>query len=356
MNVAVRLGTIQLEDGRVGGHDAGATLVRRLLRLFPDAQVIGPERRAGDVDVVPLEEVDGSSTVVVNMDVIDSVAVWQTLARRCERPQVMNLVWWNPSRYTRTVDVAALALSCALFPTFCNSERTATEVRETVASWAVPRLAGRARIAWVNLGVRLDHVQPRQEPPVPVVLYPAIYVSDRKRPDLFLRVVERVAARTPVRVEGRLHESHLVTERAMALSRKEWAWFGPLTASRETYWESLARTTAFLATAEEESYGLEYVEALVAGAVGIFPDRPWVAGIVPEGYPFVYRTAEEAESMLLRAVTDPASCRAEMDRAAGGDFGAWLRARHDDDAFDQAVTARLREWFGVGASPVPAGS
>jgi hypothetical protein len=353
MNVAVRLGDIQLEDGRVGGHDAGATLVRRLLRVFPGAQVIGPERLPGAVDVVPLDQVDGARTVVVNMDVIDSVAVWQALAGRCERPQVMNLVWWNPSRYTRTVDVAALALSCALFPSFCNSERTATEVREVVASWAVPRLAERARIAWVNLGVRLDHVRPRQEPPVPVVLYPAIYLSDRKRPDLFLRVVERVVARTPIRVEARLHESHLVTEPAMALSRKEWAWVGPLTASRESYWDALARTTAFLATAEEESYGLEYVEALVAGAVGIFPDRPWVRGIVPEGYPFVYRTAEEAESMLLRAVTDTASCRAEMDLAAHGNFSGWLRARHDDDTFDHVVTARVQEWFGVDA-PVAA--
>ena len=354
MNVAVRLGGIQLEGGGVGGHDAGATLVRQLLRVFPGAQVIGPERRSGAVDVVPLDQVDGSRTVVVNMDVIDSVAVWQALAGRCERPQVMNLVWWNPSRYTRTVDVAALALSCALFPTFCNSERTATEVREVVASWAVPRLAERARIAWVNLGVRLEHVRPRQEPPVPVVLYPAIYLSDRKRPDLFLQVVERVVARTPIRVEARLHESHLVTERAMALSRKEWAWVGPLTASRQSYWDALARTTAFLATAEEESYGLEYIEALVAGAVGIFPDRPWVRGIVPEGYPFVYRTADEAEAMLLRAVTSPAACRVDMDRAAGGDFATWLRARHDDDTFDHAVTARMQEWFGV-AAPVPAG-
>lgn len=381
MSVAVRLGGIQLEDGRVGGHEAGATLVRRLLRVFPGAQVIAPEGQSrepvprgttarerdvpvpggsasgsapghapGGVDVVPLEAVDGSGTVVVNMDVIDSVAVWQTLARRCERPQLMNLVWWNPSRYTSTVDVAALALSCALFPTFCNSERTATEVRETVAAWVVPRLAERARIAWVNLGVRLDHVRPREEPAVPVVRYPAIYLSDRKRPDLFLRVVERVAARTPIRMEARLHESHLVTERAMRLSRKEWAWVGPLTASRETYWEGLARTTAFLATAEEESYGLEYVEALVAGVVGIFPDRAWVRGIVPAAYPFVYRTPEEAEAMLLRAVTDTAACRAAMDRSAGGDFAAWLRARHDDDTFDHAVTARLEEWFGTRAT------
>ena len=77
-------------------------------------------------------------------------------------------------------------------------------------------------------------------------------------------MVERVAARTPIRVEARLVEAHLVSEGAMALSRHDWSWVGPLTASRQTYWEHLSRTTAFLATAWEESYGLEYVEALVA--------------------------------------------------------------------------------------------
>ncbi|MFD1507374.1 hypothetical protein ACFSBG_17080 [Georgenia yuyongxinii] len=234
----------------------------------------------------------------------------------------MNFVWWPPSRYTRTADVAALALSCALFPTFCNSERTAREFHEIVAAWTVPRLAERARIAWVNLGVRLKHARPRQEPDVPVILYPAISLSDRKRPDLFLHVVERVAARTPVLVEARLGEEHLVSERAMTLSRREWAWVGPLTASRQTYWERLGRTTAFLATADEESYGLEYVEALLAGVVGVFPDRPWVHAIVRAAHPFVYRDAAEAEAMLHRAVTATAACRREADRSVGGDLGA----------------------------------
>ena len=349
MKVAVRYEAALVDaDGHVTGHDAGATLVRRLLRVFPGALLIGPGPRHCDgFDVIPLEFVDGSDTVVINMDVIDSVGVWQTLKANCDEPKVMNFVWWNTSQFTHQVQRAALALSCALFPTFANSERTAHEVREVVSAMTIPAVAEKARIAWVNLGIRLEHVQPRQEPSVPVVLYPAIYLTDRKQPQLFLDVVERVVKRTPIRVEARLHESHLISERSMALSRKDWAWVGPLTASREDYWEALARTTAFLATATEESYGLEYIEALVAGAIGVFPDRPWVRAILPSGYPFVYRTPAEAEDLLYRAVTDTAACRRELDEASGGSFAEWLKARHDDDLFEKAIADRVHEWFGA---------
>ena len=198
----------------------------------------------------------------------------------------------------------------------------------------------------MNLGIRLDHVLPRRDPDVPVVLYPAIYLSDRKQPQLFLDVVERVAKRTPLRVEARLHESHLASEKAMRLSLHDWAWVGPLTATREGYWAALARTTAFLATATDESYGLEYIEALVAGAVGVFPDRPWARAILPTRYPFFYGTPAEAEQMLLRAVTETDACRREADESAGGSFAEWLRARHDDDRFDAAIVEQVGRWFG----------
>jgi hypothetical protein len=349
MKVAIMYVAAQVDaEGHVTGHDAGATLVRRLFRVFPGALLVGPgPRHCAGFDVIPLEFIDGSETVVINMDVLDSLGVWQTLKANCDEPRLMNFVWWNTSQFTHQVQRATLALSCALFPTFANSERTASEVREIVSAWAVQPLAEKARIAWVNLGIRLEHVQPRQEPDVPVVLYPAIYLSDRKQPLVFLDVVERVHKRTPIRVEARLHESHLISEQAMRLSRKDWTWVGPLTASREDYWEALARTTAFLATAVEESYGLEYIEALVAGAVGVFPDLPWARAILPESYPFFYRTTAEAEAMLYRAVTDTATCRQELDDAVGGSFAQWLRARHDDDLFEKAIADRVTEWFGA---------
>ena len=348
VRVAIRHRGIHItSDGRIGGHDAGATLVRRLLRVFPGAVVVGPGPRRGEgFDVVPLEFLEGEETVVINMDVVDSLGVWQTLRESCPEPRLMNFMWWNTSKADHPVERAALGLSCALFPTFANSERTATEVREIVATQVVQPLAEKARIAWVNLGIRLEHVQPRQATLVPVVLYPAIYLSARKQPEVFMDVVEKVAKRIPIRVEARLHESHLISERAFRLSRHDWAWVGPLTASREDYWSALARTTAFLATAKEESYGLQYVEALVAGAVGVFPDLPWARAILPPDYPFLYWDATQAEEMLYRAVTEPDACRAEVDEVAGGSFSQWLRTQHDDDLFEQEIAARVQEWFG----------
>ncbi|MCV2393560.1 glycosyltransferase family 1 protein [Actinotalea sp. M2MS4P-6] len=348
MTIAIKYAASFVEDGHVGGHEAGATLVRRLMRVFPGAKLVGGRaRHAEGFDVVPLEYLDPADTVVINMDVVDSIAVWRTLSASGSDPKVMNFVWWNTSQFTHEVQRAALALSCALFPTFANSERTATEIKEIVSALTVPTLAEKAQISWVNLGIRLEHVQPREEPTVPIVLYPAIYLSDRKQPQLFLDVVERVHRRTPINVEMRLHESHLISEKAMWLSRKDWAWVGPLTATREDYYHHLARTTAFLATAVEESYGLEYVEAMVAGAVGVFPDRPWARALLPQGYPFLYSDAAGAEALLYRAVTDTAACRAELDQLAGGDFVGWLRQRHDDDEFEKAIADKVHDWFGA---------
>ena len=338
-------------SGHVVGHDAGSTLVRRLLRVFPGSELIGPgPRRCAGFDLIPLEFVDPVTTVVISMDVLDSVDVWRTLRPAGAEPRLMNFLWWPTTTYPHPVEQAALALSCALFPTFANSERTANEAREVVSRWTVQPLAEKAKLAWVNLGFRLEHVRPRHEPPVPLVLYPAIYVSERKQPRLFLEVVERVRERTPIRVEARLHESHLVSELAMRMSAREWMWVGPLTATRDGYWDALSRTTAFLATATEESYGLEYVEALAAGAVGVFPDLPWAHALLPAGYPLFYRSPAEAEEQLYRAVTDPAGCWRDIDASAGGSLARWLRDQHSDDLFEKAITARVHEWFGVGAT------
>lgn len=335
------------DDGHVTGHDAGATLVRRLLRVFPDAVLVGPQRRQGPVEVVPLTELDPASTVVVNMDVLDSLDLWRVLARHGDEPKIMNFLWWNvATHHTHRVARTTLALSCALFPTFANSERTASEIREVVRMLTVAPVAERAVIAWVDLGIRLEHVQPRTSADVPVVLYPAIYLSERKQPRLFIDVVEQVAKQTPIRVEMRLHEQHLVTELAMRFSQHDWTWVGPLTSDRESYWHALSRTSAFLATSVDESYGLEYVEALVAGAVGVFPDLPWARAILPARYPFLYSDPAQATAMLLRAVQETDACRAELDACVGGDFQAWLRSRHDDDLFERAVAERVVEWFG----------
>ncbi len=350
MRIAIkRDATLVDDEGHVTGHDSGATLVRRLLRVFPDAALIGPgARRCDGFDQVPLEFIDPERTVIVNMDVLDSMGVWNTVfhASGGLAPRIMNFVWWSTATLTEQVQFASFALSCALFPTFANSERTATETRELVDRWTVKDLAGQSRLGWVNLGFRLEHVQPRQEPDVPVVLYPAIYLSDRKQPQLFMDIVDQVHKRTPIEVEMRLHESHLVSELAMSISRRNWVWVGPLTASRRSYWAALAHTTAFVATASEESYGLSYVEAMGAGAIGIFPDREWVRELVPEGYPFIYTTPAQAADMLERVVTDTQGARKQLDQLVGGSFRQWIEQHHSDDAFDRVIVQKVHEWFG----------
>lgn len=351
MRVAIKYGFIDHEtlvdaEGRILGQDAGSTLVRRLLAAFPGASVVGnAARRCDGFDMVPLEFVDAANTLVLNMDCLDSVGVWQVLHSHGDEPKLMNFVWRNPSMYHHPVNFAALGLSFALFPTFCNSERTAGEVREIVQSWTRSHLAEKARIAWSNLGVNMSATQPRREPDVPVVLYPAIYLSARKDPKTFLQVVERVRKRVPLRVEARLHQSDLVSERAMDLSAKPWAWVGPLTATKEGYWQALASSTAFLATAVEEAYGLEYLEALMAGVVGILPDRPWARALVPPGYPFLYDSPRQAADMLTRALTETDACRAEVDASGGGDIVAWIREHHQRDDFVAALIDRVQEWF-----------
>ena len=55
MRIAIKYDSVEISSGgRVAGHEAGDTLVRRLLRIFPGSVVIGPAaRRSQDFDVVP---------------------------------------------------------------------------------------------------------------------------------------------------------------------------------------------------------------------------------------------------------------------------------------------------------------
>jgi hypothetical protein len=346
--LAIKWDQVQVDaDGNVGGHDAGATLVRRLLKQSENPILVGPgPRRCNGFDLVPVDFIDTDTTVVINLDVLDSTKVWRILREHGEHPAVMNFQWGPTTTYADQVPQLIEALSFALFPTFANSERTASAVRETIRRWTVPAIAEQARVSWANLGFTVEHVQPRRHTEVPIVLYPAIYLSERKRPKLFMEITERVNRQVPIRVAMRLHESHLVSELAMSLSQRDWVWVGPLTVTRVSYWEALAATTAFLATATEESYGLEYVEALAAGVIGILPDTAWARALVPEGYPFFWSDASQAEDLLLRAIREPDACRAELDALADGNFTAWIAHKHDDNSFEDALHQILIDWFG----------
>jgi len=360
MAVAVKYGWLTDEpiltpEGSLLTTDGGATVARRVLEMFPGAVLLSTTPATGQgFDVVKLGDID-PSTLVINLDVIDSVGVFQRLHRSGAEPRIMNFQWVNPSTFHHPVNFAAMGLSYAMFPTFCAGERTAVEVREVARKWCVPALADRVRVTWADLGVRAEMVRPRQETDVPVVLYPAISTIARKQPQAFVEIVESVAKRVPIRVEARLNTTALASETAMYLSRQKWAKVQPLAKGRQEYWDELSRTTAFVGTATEEAYGLEYVEAMMAGAVGILPDRPWARRLVPEGYPYLYADKADAARMLTRAVTAPDECRAEVDAVAaralgvsatGGALQAWIEANHNVADFDERFKAQVREWFG----------
>ena len=239
-----------------------------------------------------------------------------------------------------------MGLAYSFFPTFCAGKRVAAEVHEVVERWAAQSLASRARVAWADLGVETAKQVPRQQTEVPIVLYPAISMESRKQPQVFVHIVEQVQKQTPVQVVARLSNKHLVAEPAMKLAARRWATVGPLR-SREDYWTELSRTTAFLATSREEAYGLEYVEAMLMGAIGIFPDLDWAHRLVPQHYPFLYADPSQAEAMLRRAVTNPDACRAELDQLVGGSFTDWVRENHARRNFEDIFSTAVREWFGA---------
>ena len=53
-----------------------------------------------------------------------------------------------------------------------------------------------------------------------------------------------------------------------------------------------------------------------------------------------------AHCTATRALREPEACRREMDAAAGGSFAQWIAEHHSDDAFDKAIVANVKTWFG----------
>ncbi len=352
MNIAIkRNATVVDAEGRIAGMDAGATLVRRFLRLFPDAQLLGPTwQQADGFEVVPLDHIDPADTLIINFDVTDSPVLWEQILINSggEGAHILNFIWFPIEPDAPETQKAALALSCALFPTFASSERVATSVDDLVRQLVVPSLAQKARLGWVNLGFRLDHVQARQPHTVPTVLYPAIYLSDRKRPEVFLRIVEKVRQRIPVNVQMQLDDVDLDRLAPRLLREFPWISPSPLHTSRAAYYDNLAQLAAFVATSADESYGLTYIEALGAGVVGIFPDLPWARALLPDNYPFLYPDGDEdaAAELLLSVISDPKWTTDQLDGVAGGSFATWLQQNHNDEAFDREVKHRVARWFG----------
>lgn len=323
--------------------DSGRYLLRRLVGVFDDPIVVsdGDEsRRCNGFDLKPLRRVDPNRTVVVTFDVLDAMSLYQQMKTWVGAfPKLVNFVWWNVSEFPDRESKAIIGASAGLFPTFCNSGRTEQEIRDQVNRWCSGAVARSARLAHCPLGIDVDaDPLPRADDDRGTVLYPAMWTFARKNPQVFLEVATKVAAATGCRVRAALSEHNVNGGMAMEFRRAGFEVSGLV--PRDEYRPALARDTAFLATAQDESYGLAYVEAMYAGVVGVFPNRPWVWSILPPQYPFVYGSQSDAEAMLHYVVRER-----EAARRLVADVPRWIREHHDRRRFDARIREQVAEWW-----------
>jgi len=327
-------------DGRLIPGDSGRYLLRRLVELFDDPIVVDDiVRQCDGFETRPVSKLDVNQTIVVTFDVLAAMSLYSQMKTWVGAfPKIVNFVWWNVSEIPDKESRAAMAVSCGMFPTFCNSARTAGEVSDVVSKFMSGSVARKARVEFSPLGIDVTPPPPRVVRDVPVVMYPAMWLFARKNPDRFLSAAMKVKAATGCEVRAALSEHNLGGDMADEFRRAGVEVSGLVPKSE--YWGRLAETDAFLATAQDESYGLQYVEAMYAGVVGVFPDRAWVRSIVPPGYPFVYGSQQDAEAMLYYVVTNRDAAR---ELVAG--MPEWIRVNHDRTAFDETLKKQVHDWW-----------
>lgn len=75
----------------------------------------------------------------------------------------------------------------------------------------------------------------------------------------------------------------------------------------EEYQQNIRDCGLFVATARAESFGLMYLELLLSGVVGVFPNRPWVHSLIP-GYKYVADTDPGLTRMALAVYDSYEEC------------------------------------------------
>lgn len=329
-------------DGRLVGENSGVHLLRRLMALFPDPILLGAERRQADgFTVMPLDDIDVNQTLVVCFDPLQTPEMYRRLKKsHWHYPKLVNFVWFNVGEYTDRLTRTLLAVSCSMFPTFCNSSRTLTEVRQEIVARVSPAAARQAQLSFAPLGIDVSQEpQPRVAHEVPTVLYPAMWLFARKDPERWLRIVIDVADRVPITALMRLTGSHLTQEDAR-VAMAHGVHVTPLL-PREELPAANAATDLFLATSKDESYGLQYLELLYAGVAGLFPDRAWASTILPDWYPYRYASTADAQTMLHYMATHLPEVRASLSG-----LPAWIKENHDERAFDRLFVAQMQDWMG----------
>lgn len=356
MKVAVMCGSHMLagspidDEGNIVGQDSGSTLLRRILGLFPDPQLIW-----GDAvietpwgRVVPLKKVDVNNTVVISFDVLETVKLFldMKLTPGFHHPKVLNFAWWNAPEFSAPVKGEMFALSVALFPLIGNSPKVVQESKAMVQKHLGVKKLAKMRTGWTFLGVDTEKIPTvRVEEEVPVVQYPAMFMTMRKNPEQFLKICAAVRARTPLNVRMRLHKSGIKADVLESVRDQSWVQTMPVPATKQEYYDMLPSESVFLATSSDESYGIGFLESLYAGLIGIFPDKAWSRQILPPDYPFLFRNDEEAEQMLYLALTRPEACRQMMNRSCNRPIGEWVAEHHNASTFDREFVELVEGFY-----------
>lgn len=343
------------EDGELAGNDSGAVVARRILGAFENPILIwGDEvRQTRWGEIRPLHKIDVNDTVILSMDALETLALYSTLklTPRWHHPKVMNIGWYEVADFRGGVTGWHFAASAAGVPFFGNGAKIVEEARSHVNKVLGMKAVAQMETSWAYLGIETDRIDaafvPRQVNRVPVLKYPAVLAAERKRPELFVEVANMATMMTGAQIQVRLLPGKSGWSNAVwDEPKRDGRWrIDPVLPSKDDYYRSLWQDTAFLATSNDESYGLSYLEAMYAGQVGVFLESPWVRQVVPENYPFVARNASEAVAYVKLALSDPEKCHELIGSACGVPLQAWIREHHDSRQFEIGLREAVREWF-----------
>ncbi len=120
--------------------------------------------------------------------------------------------------------------------------------------------------------------------------------------------------------------------------------------SQLKFYEKLTTAHAFVVEPREGEISPSNIEQMYLGLLGIFPDVRWVRYIVPKGYPFVYKTALECQTMM-RYVHDNYYTDPEIERwvTACQESVSWYADGSSINGFvdhiEKEVTDRIAEQF-----------
>lgn len=106
---------------------------------------------------------------------------------------------------------------------------------------------------------------------------------------------------------------------------------------RQEFYENIGRHGIFLSTSVRESFGLYYLELLLAGVVGVFQRYPWIEGLLPE-YPYM-GSENELVPMLAWVRDNYAEARARVIN----EIAPIIRERYSQQTYLSRIYDKLLE-------------